>query len=205
VSAGDRPRSLSDVSVPRRPAGVPYEEGEDHDALALLQSNGYGDSTPELLAALDGGFEMFRAAAARVLGARGAPEAAEALERLAGDPDAAETARVQAAYALARMGRAGGREVLEQELRGNPEAGPAPLQAAGALARLGDAQGFDVVRSALESPNRVTAMIATKQLSAFAGLEGIDVGAALERASQRPEAPIAGEARAQLEALGRAS
>jgi len=203
VNAGDRPRSLSDVSVPRRPAGVAYDEGDDHDAVALLRANGYGDSDPELVAALDDGMEIFQAAAARVLGARGTREAAEALERLAHGPEAAETARVQAAYALARMGLPGGREVLERELRGNPEAGPAPLQAAGALARLGERQGVDVVRSALESPNRVTAMVATKQLSAFAGLEGVDVRAALERASHRPEAPIAGEARAQLEALGR--
>lgn len=202
MSDGDPPRSLADVSMPHRPAGVPAEEGDDHDAAALLEANGYGDATAGLIAALGDEQEIFQAAAARTLGARGAREAEEPLSRLATDPDAAETARVQAAYALARMELPGGREVLERELGGNPEASPAPLQAAAALARLGDPRGFAVVRAALESPSRVTAMVAAKQLSAFAGLDGPGVREALARAAERPEAPIAGEARAQLEALG---
>ena len=56
---------LGDVSVPRRAAGVPYAQGEDHDALALLESNGIGTTTPELLAALESGPEFFHAAVAR--------------------------------------------------------------------------------------------------------------------------------------------
>ena len=70
------------------------------------------------------------------------------------------------------------------------------------LARLGDPAGFAIVRHALESDNRITAMVACKQLIAFAGLEGVDVYEAFARALERPEPNIAGEARAQLAALG---
>ena len=191
------------ISFPRRPAGVSYAEGDDRDAEALLRENGYGDSTDKLIEALGADLGIFQAAAARTLGARDARDAIPALERLAHDAGVEETARVQAGFALARMGVSGGKEVLVRELEGNPEAGPAPLQAAGALARLGDPRGFAKVRAALESPNRVTAMVATKQLSAFAGLDGVDLEEGFARAVERPEPNIAGEARAQLEALGR--
>lgn len=191
------------IEFPRRPAGVPYAEGEDRDAEALLRENGYGDSTTELIDALGADLGIFQAAAARTLGARDAREAAGALERLAHDADAEETARVQAGYALARMGLPGGVDVLVRELAGDPETGPAPLQAAGALARLGDPRGFEKVRAALDSPNNVTAMVATKQLSAFAGLDGVDLDEAFTRALERPEPAIRGEAKAQLEQLER--
>jgi len=202
VTTGEPPQSFSDVSVPRRPAGVSYTEGEDHDAVALLESNGYGTSQEQLLSALESDLGILQAAAARTLGARGEREAVPALERLARDPDASESARVQAAYGLARLDVPAGREVLAQELEGNPEASPAPLQAAGALARLGDPRGFGAVRTALDSPNRVTAMVAAKQLGAFAGQEGVDLDEAFARALERPEPLIGGEARAQLEELG---
>jgi hypothetical protein len=191
---------LSDVSFPRRPAGVPYAEGDDHDALSLLESNGLGTSTSELIELLDAGLDFFKAAAARTLGARAEHDATPALERAARDADALETTRVQAAYALARLGSASGAELLASELEGNPEASPGPLQAAGALATLGDARGFEVVRAALESPNRVTAMIAAKQLHTFAG-SNVDLREAFARALARPEPNIVGETRAQLEQL----
>jgi HEAT repeat protein len=191
---------LSDLSFPRRPSGISSTDGEDHDALALLEANGIETSNEHLIEVLGTGPDLFRGAAARTLGARGERGAIGALERLAADPDALETARVQAAYALARLGAESGKEVLARELEGNPEASPAPLQAAGALARLGDARGFDKVRAALDSDNRVTAMVATKQLHAFADLVP-DAQTAFARAVGRPEPNIAGEARAQLEQL----
>jgi hypothetical protein len=193
---------LSRLSMPRRPSGVPYAEGDDHDALALLESNGIGTSTPELTEALGGPLGIFQAAAARTLGARGEDGALDALRRLAADGASEETARVQAAYALVRLGDDGGRDVLRGLLDLDPEATPAPLQAAGALAHFGDPAGFALVRLSLESDNRITAMVACKQLFAFAGLDGVDVYEAFARALARSEANIAGEARAQLEALG---
>jgi len=202
VSRDARPRSLADVVMPRRPAGIPDAEGDDHDALALLEANGFAVTPEGLTDALDTDLEIFQAAAARTLGALGARPALAPLERLACDPDVSETVRVQAAYALARMGVADACEILARELAGSPEASPAPLQAAGALARLGDPRGFEVVRAALDSPNRVTAMIAVKQLSAFVGLGGPDLEGAFAAALARPEPPIGGEARAQLTALG---
>jgi HEAT repeat protein len=191
---------LSDLSFPRRPSGVSSADGDDHDALALLESNGVDTASAHLVETLSSGPGLFRGAAARTLGARGERDAIPALEQLAADPDALETAHVQAGYALARLGVASGAEVLARELEGNPEASPAPLQAAGALARLGDARGFDTVRAALDSDNRVTAMVATKQLHAFAGLP-VALEEAFTRALARPEANIGGEARAQLDQL----
>jgi HEAT repeat protein len=195
------PRALSDISMPRRPSGVSHAEGDDHDALALLESNGYGTSTAELLKTLRDPLGIFQAAAARTLGARGERDAADALRRLAADGTSEETARVQAAWALVRLGDDGGRQTLAELLALNPEASPAPLQAAGALARLGDPAGFAIVRHALESDNRITAMVATKQLFAFAGLHGVDLDEAYARALARPEENIVGEARAQLAGL----
>ena len=138
-----------------------------------------------------------------MLGAEGAREAIPPLERLAGDRAAEETARVQAALALGRLGVDEGRNVLLELLQVDPATGPAPLQAAAALAQLGDASGFAVIRSALESPNRLTAMVACKQLHAFVPLD-VDAYEAFERALTRPEPPVVGEALAQLEALGTA-
>jgi HEAT repeat protein len=142
-----------------------------------------------------------QAAAARTLGAAGAREAVEPLRRLASDLTAEEIAQVQAWLALARLGEDDGPDGVRGLLRLNPEAGPAPLQAAAALAQLGDASGYAVVRRALDSPNRLTAMVAAKQLHAFARLD-VDVYEGFERALARPEPQVAGEARAQLEAIG---
>ena len=187
--------------MPRRPAGIPDDEGDDHDAMALLEANGFDRSTEALLEALGSDLEIFQAAAARALGAGSERRAIAALDRLARDGDAPETVRVQAALALARMGEPGAHEILVRELEGSPEASPAPLQAAAGLARLGDARGFDIVRSALDSPNRVTAMIAVKQLGGFATFDDIDLEGAFRAALERPEPSVGGEARAQLTAL----
>jgi HEAT repeat protein len=179
---------------------VPPGEGDDHDANALLEANELGSDPAELVELLDSGIGIVQAAAARVLGANGVREAVEPLRRLAGDRTAEETARVQAALALGRLGDDSGREVLHELVRLDPEAGPAPLQAAAALARLGDPSGFPVVRAALESPNRLTATVAAKQLHAFVPF-GDDVYEAFERALARPEPQVTGEARAQLAAI----
>ncbi len=203
-------RSLADLVVPRRPAGVPYDQGEDVDAGALLAANGYTEETDELIALLDSPLAVFQSAAARILGARRERGAIDALQRLANDTRAEEVPRVQAAFALARMDVAGARDLLIALLALSVEASPAPLQAAGALAILGDPRGFATVRLALDSPNRVTAMVACKQLYAFAAHDGlslpdghrVDVFGAFRRALRRPEPAIAGEARAQLVALG---
>jgi HEAT repeat protein len=188
---------------------VPYEEGDDYDARALLEVNGLSGGRDELIGLLDSGIGILQAAAARTLGAQGERSAIEQLRRLSADVDVEETARVQAAYALARMGEAGAVESLKVLLALPAEASPGPLQAAAALARLGDPAGFEIVRRSLDSPNPVTAMIACKQLFAFAALEGrplassgkVDLYEAFRRALSRPERNIAGEARAQLVAL----
>ena len=203
------PPSLEDLAIPRRPSGVPYDEGDDYDAHALLEVNGLSDDRDELIGLLDSGIGILQAAAARRLGAQRERSAIEHLRRLAGDVDVEETVRVQAAYALARMDVGGAKQMILDVLRLPAEASPGPLQAAAALARLGDPIGFEIVRRSLESPNPVTAMIACKQLSAFASLAGqpldgggtVDLYEAFRRALSRPERNIAGEARAQLLAL----
>lgn len=202
-------RSLDDLILPRRPAGVPYAQGDDYDAQALLTANGHPTDTQALIGLLESDLSIFQAAAARALGAQGAQTAIGALQRLAADTRAEETARAQAAFALARMRVDGAADLLIDLLATSPEASPAPLQAAAALAQLGDPRGFPVVRAALDSPSRVTAMIAAKQLYAFAALDGrplsdggrVDLPEAFRRAMARPEEAIAGEARAQLAEL----
>ena len=196
-------RSLEDLVVPRRPAGVPYTQGEDYDARALLTANGYPIETEALVEVLGTGLSVLQSAAARTLGALGARTAIEPLRATAENDDLNETVRVQAAYAIARMEINEGQELLVRLLKLNPEATPAPLQAAGALAQLGDPRGFGLVRAALESDNPVTAMVACKQLIYFAPQAGsrIDVYAAFQRALARSERNIVGEALAQLEAL----
>lgn len=199
-------RSLDDLVFPRRPSGVPYAQGDDYDALALLTANGYGTDADTLIGLLDADLGILQAAAARALGAQGAHPAIGALQRLAHNTSAEETARAQAAFALARMGVGGATDALISLLNRSPEASPAPLQAAGALAALGDPQGFPIVRAALDSPSRVTAMVACKQLYAFARLNGrplpeggrVDLPEAFRRALARPEEFIVGEARAQM-------
>ena len=73
------------------------------------------------------------------------------------------------------------------------------MQAAAALAALGDPAVFEVEQRALESPNRLTAMVAAKQLHAFADLD-VDLDEAWAR-TLRPERPVVGEALARLAAL----
>ena len=202
-------RDLADLVMPRRPSGVPYAQSDDYDAQALLTANEFSTETEELIVLLDSELGIFQAAAARTLGARNARTAIEALTRLAQNAAIEETARVQAAFALARMQVAGAREILARLLELNPEASPAPLQAASALACLGDPSGFKQVRSALDSQNSLTAMIACKQLFAFAEFDGrplpgggvVDMYGAFKRALSRPERNIYGEAVAQLIAL----
>lgn len=202
-------RDLSDLIVPRRPAGIPYLEGEDYDAQALLTVNGYSLEIPQLIELLGSGLSIFQAAAARILGARGVVSAANELQRLAKDPIAEETSRVQAAYALARLGSSIARELLADLLQIEPEISPAPMQAAGALARLGDWRGYAVICKALKSDNRISAMVSCKQLLYLAGIDGrllpggghVDMIEAFRIALSRPEANIRGEAMAQLAAL----
>ena len=186
--------------MPRREAGVPPGQGDDHDARALLDANGLDSGPAELVELLAPGIGIVQAAAARVLGADGVREAIPQLERLARDPAAEETARVQAAYALARLGVDEGHDLLRELARLDHETGPAAVQAAAALAALGDPVGFDVVQRALESPNRLTAMVAAKQLHAFADLD-VELDDAWARVLGRPERPVVGEALAQLAAL----
>jgi hypothetical protein len=202
--------SLADLVVPRRPAGVPYADGEDYDAQALLTVNGYAAETEILIGLLDSDLGILQAAAARTLGARGERATIGALERIAKDVRVEETVRMQAAFALARMDVAGATDMLVRLLDLSPEASPAPLQAAGALARLGDPRGFEVVRTALDSANPVTAMVACKQIFAFAALDGrplpaggrVDAFGAISCALARSEPNIVAEGRAQVEALG---
>jgi hypothetical protein len=208
-STPGRARSLADMVMPRRPAGIPYEDGEDYDARALLTVNGYTVEPGELIALLDSDIGILQAAAARTLGASNERAAIVPLERLAHDAAVEETTRAQAAFALARMDVAGARDLLVELLELPFEASPAPLQAAGALARLGDPRGINVISAAIDSPNRVTAMIASKQLHPFISLDGstlpgggrVDVFEVFGRALRRPEPNIVGEARAQLATL----
>ncbi len=211
-SEGSKPPTLpsfEDLVVPRRPLGIPYIEGDDYDAQALLEANDLSLATEQLIAILDVDIGIFQAAAARVLGARKERAAIERLLVLAKDDFAEETARVQAAYALLRMDEPAGRELLVQLLSYPVETSPAPLQAAAALASLGDQQGYELVRKALDSPNALTAMVACKQLYAFVPLDSypltdgkrVDIYEAFGRALLRDERNIAGEALAQLEEL----
>lgn len=200
---------LSNLVVPRRPSGVPYETGEDYDAQTLLTANGYTTETPVLTELLDSNLSVLQAAAARTLGAKEARQSMDALQRLAEDVTADETSRVQAAFALARMQVTKGKDVLKQMLEISPEASPAPMQAAGALAQLGDPRGYTIIRLALKSSNPVTAMIACKQLFRFVALDGqtlpdgehVDAFGLYKLALARSEPNIVGEAHAQLEAL----
>lgn len=200
---------LAHLIMPRRPSGIPYETGEDYDAQALLTANGYTTEIQALIDLLDSNLSVFQAAAARTLGAKGARQAIDALQRLAADTTADETSRVQAAFALARIQIAKGKEVLNQMLEVSPEASPAPMQAAGALAQLGDPRGYLLIRTALRSSNPVTAMIACKQLFTFVALDGqplpdgehVDAFGLYKLAQERSEPNITGEAHAQLEAL----
>jgi HEAT repeat protein len=200
---------LADLVIPRRPSGIPYEHGGDYDAEALLTINRYTTETKTLIALLDSKLGILQSAAARTLGAKGRRSAIPSLQRIAQDKNVEETARVQAALALSRMKISGGKELLVEMLNLSPEASPAPLQAAGALASLKDPRGFPLVRSALDSPNPVTAMVACKQLLDFAALDGqplpaggrVETYNAFKRALERPEQNIRGEALAQLEAL----
>ena len=174
--------------MPRREAGVPPEQGDDHDARALLTRTGSSPTPAELVELLDSGIGIVQAAAARVARRRRRPRGdSSGCERLARDPAAEETARVQAAYALARLGVDEGHDVLRELAGLIPEAGPAAVQAAAALAALGDPSGFEVERRALESPNQLTAMVAAKQLHAYAGLD-VDLDDAWARALRRPGA-----------------
>lgn len=119
---------------------------------------------------------------------------------------------MQAAYALARLGSVDAAELLTGFLVLSPEATPAPLQAAGALARLGDPRGFSGVVEALDSSNPVTAMVACKQLLAYAWPDGrplpndrkVDIYRAFARALNRSEGNIVAEAVVQLKDLGTA-
>ena len=88
-------RSLEDMVVPRRPAGIPYGDGDDYDARALLDANGYTDETDDLLGLLTSDLAILQAAAARVLGAEGNRSAIPALESLANYAIADETVRVR--------------------------------------------------------------------------------------------------------------
>ena len=200
---------LANLVVPRRPSGVAYENGDDYDAQALLIANGYTAEAQELIDLLSSNLSVLQAAAARTLGAKGERTAIDALQRFAEESTADETSRVQAAFALARMQVQKGVDVLNKMLELSPEASPAPMQAAGALAQLGDPRGYKVIRAALNSQNPVTAMVATKQLFPFAGLDGqplpdgepADPFSLYSIALARAEPNIAGEALAQLEAL----
>jgi len=199
-------RSLEDLVVPRRPSGIPYVEGEDYDAQALLSVNGYSLETAELIQLLASGLDIFRAAAARTLGARGDVSSHNALLKLAQDVTVEDSARVQAAYALVRLGHQEAVELLANFLEINSEISIAPLQAAGSLARLGDSRGYVVIRTALESSNRVIAMVACKQLIYLEAVDGqslpgggnVGMIEAFRVALSRPEAPIRGEAITQL-------
>ena len=201
--------SLQDLVIPRRPSGIPYAEGEEYDARSLLTANGFDLETDQLIALLDVDFGILQAAAARVLGARQERTSIVKLTQLALDGAMEETARVQAAYALARMEEPGGREQLVELLGYSVGASPAPLQAAAALASLGNPLGFDKVSKGLDSPNRLIAMVACKQLYAFVPLDGspladnvfVDVYQAYSRALERSEPNIVGEALAQLAEL----
>ena len=64
-------RSLEDMVVPRRPAGIPYGDGDDYDARALLLANGYTEEAGDLLGLLTSDLAILQAAAARTLGATG--------------------------------------------------------------------------------------------------------------------------------------
>lgn len=202
-------QSLADLTVPQMPANVPLAERDDVYAASLLKANGYGDSTADLLHALDNPISVLQAAAARALGARGEQAAIGALERLAANRAVEETVQVQATEALARLHVPGATEKLAEFLQISPETTPAPLQAAAALARLGRPEGFRVVLGALQSSNPVTVMTAVKQLLAFVSLDGqdgpdgsrVDIYAALERVMTGPLPRVAAEARSILRLL----
>lgn len=166
------PRRAGPVSIPERPKGLPYADGGDFDARAILEERGEATDPASLVGVLREGEPMLQAAAARTLGADGHAEAADALRRLAADAAAEEVARAQAAYALARLGLDEGREALVELLDVPREASPASLVAAGALARLGDARGLALVRAELRAKGGAWATVAVQQLHAFLPLAG---------------------------------
>lgn len=190
---------LGDLAVPRIPGWG--DEAADAQAAALLASSGC--TTPRV--ALASPISIVQAAGARLLGASGEDEARGDLVALATDAGREETVQVEAAYALARLGDPRGTPELRRVLELPIEASPAPLQAAGALAWAGDPTGLAVVRRGLASSNPVTAIVATKQLPAFALLQGqatpdgtVDVPLLYRLALDHPDERVVREARAQL-------
>jgi HEAT repeat protein len=191
--------SLEELVVPEPRPGVPFAEAEDQHAQDILTENGIPLTAPGLQAALDSDIEVLQSAAARVAAAGGERAVLESLRTLAsGNGD---TVRAAAAYALARLGESEGVAALRACLELPVEAYLAPVQAAGSLARLGDPRGLPVVERALRSSNSLVRAVATKQLLFFAGLDGADARALLERAAADSDPEIARQARYELEEL----
>ena len=193
--------------LPEAPSGLPYADFEDAYSRALLEANHVEPTPGGLRAALDAELEVIQAAAARVLGAEGVREAAPRLRELA--TGRGDSARAEAGYALARMGDPAGVESLKATLALPAGAYVAPMQAAGALARLGDPSGAPVIDAALGDSNPIIRMVACKQLSYFAPLDGgelgdgrrLDVGALFERALADSDPEVAAQAAAQMKDL----
>ena len=153
--------SDADLEIPYAPSDVAPRDREDARAQLLIERNGFAQDTQGLIALLKHDNGLVAAAAARVLGIRGAQEAVPWLRELARDPN--DLTAVHAAAALAKFDEPAGRAELERIADLPFEAYPGAIQAAGELAILGDASRADVVERALASGNPALVAIAEKQ------------------------------------------
>lgn len=153
--------SDGELEIPYPPPDVAPRDREDARAQLLIERNGLAQDTPGLIALLKDDNGLIAAAAARVLGIRGAEEAVPALRELARDPN--DLTAVHAAAALAKFDEPAGRAELERIAALDFEAYPGAIQAAGELAILGDASRADVIERALASGNPALIAIAEKQ------------------------------------------
>lgn len=150
------------IDVPNAPPGTPYGEREDARAAALLEANGLPTDDAGVTGLLGAKNGLVAAAAARVLGARGATGALERLGELAASPN--DLLAVHAAAGLAGLDPEQGRAALRRIAALPVESSPGAIQAAGELARLGDRSAAAMVQRALATDNPVLRSIAAKQL-----------------------------------------
>lgn len=186
------------------PYDLPYDEYDDHNAMALLAANGIPEDEEGIIEALAAQTGVLLAAAAHAAGSVGIPAAVPRLRELASGQD--DQAAVEAAFALVRLGVDEGRDVLHEALGRSVDAYLSPMLAASYLARLGDPAGYPVVAAALGSEFVSSRMLACKALLQLVPFHGqtdasgkpIDVAALYARALSDPDEGVQGEALVQL-------
>ena len=153
------------LDTPDPPNDLPYADFEDYRAKELLKVNNIELTEQSLLSALNSEEDVFKGAAAHVLGSLGSTAVITALEQLCDNSD--DLVKVEAAYALVRLGVKEYSKVLQNCLNYPVNAYLCPPIAAGDLARLGDSIGFPVIFKCLDIDNLIVRIIACKQLTFF--------------------------------------